>query len=112
MSTALEIYNEGEKLKDAGDYEAALEKFLEAVQVDEGYALAHFALAVVYGRLGKHAEAVQHGERACELEPNDAFSFTAMSLTYQRAYAGTGNMEFITLAETARDRAHALQAMQ
>jgi hypothetical protein len=74
--------------------------------------LAHLALAVVYGRIGEHEKAVEHGERACELEPQDPFSYTAMSVTYQRAFAGTQNRQYIQMAENAMARAHALQAGQ
>ncbi|HEY2880926.1 MAG TPA: tetratricopeptide repeat protein, partial [Pirellulales bacterium] len=49
------------------------------------YALAHSALAVVLQKLGQHEEAIEHARRACELEPNDPFSFTALSVTFQRA---------------------------
>jgi len=44
----------------------------------------------------------------CKIEPNDPFSFTAMSVTYQRAYAGTNNMEYIKLAEDAMERSRQL----
>ena len=35
--------------------------------------------------LKRHEEAIKHGLRVCELEPNEPFSFTAMSVTFQRA---------------------------
>ena len=50
--------------------------------------------------------------RACELEPEEAFNFTAMSVTYQRAFAGTQNAEYIHRAEDAMAKAHALQHRQ
>lgn len=109
MAELSELYNEGEKLKDDGDYDAAISKFREILDQDDAFGLAHFALAVAYGKVGQHEEAVRHGERACELEPNDPFSFTALSVTYQRAYAGTQNMEFIPKAEEAMARAQMLQ---
>ena len=112
MAELNELYNEGEKLKDAGDYEGSIAKFCEILEQDEAHGLAHFALAVSYGKVGKHEDAVKHGERAAELEPNDPFSFTALSVTYQRAYAGTQNMEFIPKAEEAMARAHMLQQGQ
>ena len=49
------------------------------------YALAHAALSVFYGKLGRHDEAVEHARKVCELEPDDSFSFMAMSLICQRA---------------------------
>jgi tetratricopeptide (TPR) repeat protein len=109
MTTTDEIYAEGEKLKDEGKYEEAAKKFEEVLAQDGNYALAHFALAVVYGKLNRHEEAVKHGQRACELEPEDPFSFTAMSVTFQRAFAGTQNPQFIQLAEDAMARAQMLQ---
>jgi hypothetical protein len=42
------------------------------------------------------------------LEPNDPFSFTALSVTFQRAYAGTGNMQYIRLAEDAMEQSRIL----
>lgn len=85
MSTSVEIYNEAEKLKDAGDLEGAAAKLNALLEQDAGYALAHSALAVIYTRLRRHDEAIQHALKVCELEPKDAFSFTALSVTYQRA---------------------------
>jgi Flp pilus assembly protein TadD len=80
-----ELYNEAEKLKDSGDLEGAVKKLNELLAQDTRFALAHSALAVIYGRMGRHAEAVEHATKVCELEPNDPFSFTALSVTCQRA---------------------------
>lgn len=85
MPEAHEIYNEAEKLKEAGQLEEAAAKFLAALEADPSYALAHSALAVVYGKLGRHEEAIKHGLKVCELEPDDPFSYTALSVTYVRA---------------------------
>jgi len=85
MPTNEQLYDEGDKLKDAGDLEGAAQKYEEILKQDNDYALAHSALAVVYTRLKRHDDAIKHGLRVCELEPNDPFSYTAMSVTYQRA---------------------------
>lgn len=85
MPTNEELYTEAERLKDSGDLEGAAKKLEELLVQDAGYALAHSALAVIYGRLRRHDEAIQHAIRVCELEPKDTFSFTALSVTYQRA---------------------------
>ena len=77
MASVHELYAEGEKLKDEGKSEEAIEKFLEALKVDETFTLGHLALAVMYGKAGDQPAAIKHGLRACELEPNDPFSFTA-----------------------------------
>lgn len=85
MPTNEQIYDEADKLKDQGKLDEAAAKLEELVMQDPKYALAHSALAVIYGRLKRHDEAIAHGRIVCELEPNEAFSFTAMSVTYQRA---------------------------
>jgi hypothetical protein len=43
------------------------------------------------------------------LEPNDPFSYTALSVTYQRAFAGTNNMQYIRMAEDAMEKSRMLQ---
>lgn len=108
MPTVHEIYQEGEKLKDAGQYEPAVVKFEEALKLDDSFVLGHLALAVLYGKLNRHDDAIAHGRRAVELEPNEAFNYTALSVTFQRAFAGTRNQQYIYLAEEAKARAHTL----
>ena len=102
MSTKEQIYDEADRLKDSGQLEAAAAKLQEALGLDPNYALAHSALAIIYTRLKRHEEAIKHGLKVCELEPNDSFSFTAMSVTYQRA-------GYIPEAEEAMARARMIQ---
>jgi Flp pilus assembly protein TadD len=85
MATSVELYDEATRLKEAGNLEEAVGKLNELLAQDASYTLAHAALAVILGRLRRHEEAIAHGQKVCELAPNDAFSFTAMSVTYQRA---------------------------
>ena len=108
MADVNQLYDEADQLQEQGDLEGAAAKLAEALEIDGNYALAHSALAVVLQRLGKHEEAIQHAVRVCELEADDPFSFTAMSVTYQRAYAGTNNMEYIRLAEEAMEKSRLL----
>ena len=109
MPTTDELYDAAEKLKNAGKYEEAIATLKGALAEDETHALSHLAMAVLYGKVGQHDKAVEHGERACQLEPSDAFSYTAMSVTYQRAFAGTQNHQYIRLAEDAKAKAQMLQ---
>ncbi|HEV2971803.1 MAG TPA: tetratricopeptide repeat protein [Pirellulales bacterium] len=85
MPTNEQLYDEADQLKDAGKLEEAVAKLTELLAQDAKYALAHSALAVLYTKLKRHDEAIAHAQRVCQLEPNDAFSFTALSVTYQRA---------------------------
>lgn len=112
MSGLTALYDEADRLKDEGKHEEAIAKLRELLAQDANYVLAHLALAVLLGRVGQHEEAVEHGRRACELEPTEAFNFTAMSVTYQRAFAGTGNRDYIRLAEESMGQANSLQYRQ
>lgn len=85
MPTPTELYDQADKLKDQGKLEEAIALLHQALELDPNFALAHSALAVYYGRLGRHEEAIRHGLKVVELEPNDPFSYTAMSVTFQRA---------------------------
>jgi tetratricopeptide (TPR) repeat protein len=110
MSDPVKLYDQADKLKDEGKLEEAVAKLQEALTADPSYALAHAALAVVQQRLGRHNEAIEHARRVCELEPDDPFSFTALSVTYQRAFAGTNNMQYIRMAEDAMEQSRILQS--
>jgi tetratricopeptide (TPR) repeat protein len=112
MANVEELYNEAEQLKSEGNYEACISKLDTLIEQDSNYVLAHLALAVVHGKLGQHEQAVRHGQRACELDSQDPFTFTALSVTFQRAFAGTQNQEFIQLAEDAMAQAHSLQGQR
>lgn len=108
MADLTQLYDEADQLKEQGDLEGAAAKLQEALAADDNYALAHAALAVVQQRRGQHEDAITHAQRVCELEPDDPFSFTALSVTFQRAYAGTGNMQYIRLAEEAMEQSRIL----
>lgn len=95
-------YEAAEQLKAAGDLAAAVAA-LEAVVADHpDYALAHSALAAWCTRLERHADAVRHARRVCELEPSDPFSYTALSVACQRG-------GWIQEAEDALARSRILQ---
>ena len=101
-------YNQAEKLKDEGKPEEAVVLLQDLLTKDPHHVLSHLTLARVLTQLGNHEEAIRHGLKACEIEPNEAFNYTAMSVTYQRAFAGTGERQYIQLAEDAMAKAHSL----
>lgn len=102
MPTNAEMYDAAAKLKDEGKLEEAVAKLQELLAATPNYALAHSALSVYLGRLGRHAEAVVHARKVCELEPNDARSYVSMSMVCVKA-------GMIEEAETAKARAAMLQ---
>ncbi len=102
MATNVQLYDEATRLKDDGQVDEAAAKLNELLAQDPKYSLAHSALAVVLTRLKRHDEAIAHAKQVTELEPNDPFSFTAFSVTLQRAGK-------IPEAEDAMARARMLQ---
>lgn len=80
-----ERYAAAERLKDGGDLPAAVAALESLVADQPDFALAHSALAAWCTRLERHDEAVRHARRACELEPADPFSYTALSVACMRA---------------------------
>jgi len=55
-----------------GQYEQALDRLTKAVRQDPGYAEGHSVLAVLYERLGQHADAARHYRRSVELAPQES----------------------------------------
>jgi tetratricopeptide (TPR) repeat protein len=85
MQTAEQRYDEAIALQQAGKLEEAVGKLETLLGDHPDYALAHAGLSVFYGKLARHDEAIAHAQTVCELEPDDPFSFVAMSLICQRA---------------------------
>jgi tetratricopeptide (TPR) repeat protein len=112
MSNTVERYNAAEKLKDQGKSAEAIAALEALLQDDPNHILSHLTLGRLYTLASQFDKAVEHGRRACELEPNEPFNFTALSLTYQRTFAGTNDTKYITLAEDARDEARRLESLK
>ena len=79
------LYDEAIQVQQQGDLDGAIEKLQGLLTQDPSYALAHAALSVFYGKLEKYDQAIEHAGKVCELEPEDPFSFIAMSLICQQA---------------------------
>lgn len=77
-------YAAAERLKDGGDLAAAVAALESLVADEPDFALGHSALAAWCTRLERHEDAVRHARRVCELEPNDPFSYTALSVACMR----------------------------
>jgi len=71
-----------------GNYEYALKKFRKALAIDDQLPNGHYAIALLYDRLGKPNAARQHFERAIELNPqySDAYNAYAAFLCRKEDY--------------------------
>jgi Flp pilus assembly protein TadD len=85
MPTAAQLYDEAINLQQAGNLDEAVAK-MEALAVEyPDYGLAHAGLSAFYSKQGRHAEAVEHAQKVCDLDADDPFSYMAMSIVCQRA---------------------------
>lgn len=78
-------YAEAERLKAEGKLDEAVAALEVLAAEHPDFALAFSAMSAWCTRLERHAEAVQHARRVCELAPTDPFSFTALSVACMRA---------------------------
>src|SRR4051812_17525455 len=102
MPTPNELYDQATDLRDQGDKEGAVARLNEAVTIDPAFAIGHGMLAKLYSDLAQTDKAIEHAKRVVELEPNDVFSYTALSVIYQRCGK-------IPEAEEAKARAYSKQ---
>lgn len=105
MPTNVELYNQADALKEQGKLEEAVVLLQQLIEQDPSYALGHSALAKHLTTLKRHDEAIAHAKKVTELEPQEPFSFTALSVTYQRAGK-------IPEAEDAMARARMLESQR
>ena len=84
MPTPNSLYDEAVDLKEKGDHEGAITKLEEAVALDPQFAIGHGMLAKLYVDLAQADKAIEHAKKVVELEPDDTFSYTALSVIYQR----------------------------
>lgn len=86
---AIATFNEGAKLYEAGDKEAARVKFLAAIEQDPQLAAPHLAMADIYLTEGDAAAAAQAAETYLTLEPGE---IKGLRLAYE-AYRRLGDRE-------------------
>jgi Tfp pilus assembly protein PilF len=84
MPNANELYDLAVDLRDQGDKQGAVAKLEEAVSLDPKFVIGHGMLAKLYADLAEAEKAIAHAKKVVELEPDDAFSYTALSVIYQR----------------------------
>ena len=84
MPTADQLYDQAVDLRDAGDKPGAIAKLNEAIAQEPDFAIGHGMLAKLYVDLAESDKAITHAKKVVELEPDDTFSYTALSVIYQR----------------------------
>lgn len=100
--TVDEQYDQGIALKDAGKLEEAIALWEKIASDNPDHAITHSALACNLHRLGRFDDAIKHALRVAEIEPTDAFSYTQLSVVYQRCGK-------IPEAEDAKEKAHMMR---
>lgn len=84
MPTPNELYDQAVDLRDKGDKPGAIAILEEAVTADPAFVIGHGMLAKLYADVAEIDEAIAHAKKVVELEPEDTFSYTALSVIYQR----------------------------
>jgi len=79
-----ELLQAGLALQKEDKPQEALERYLEALQLDEQYAPTHAALASVYEQFGQVDKAIEELERAAELAPENSAIQTQLGRLYLR----------------------------
>lgn len=97
----LALEKEADQLKADGKQEEAIAKLHEALAIDENFVRGHMGLSVLYHLTGDYEKSCHHAERVVEIEPADQFNWSALSVTYQRAFEGTRDPAYIQKAEEA-----------
>jgi predicted Zn-dependent protease len=100
--TSDQMYDAASKLKEAGDLAGAVEALLKIIDVDKDHLHTNMALGVFMQKLDRIEEAINYAVRVTEIQPEDPFSFTQLSVIYQRCGK-------IPEAEDAMAKAHVLQ---
>ena len=103
--TSDQMYDAASKLKEAGDLAGAVAALLKIIDVDKDHLHTNMALGVFMQKLDRIEEAIKYAVRVTEIQPEDPFSFTQLSVIYQRCGK-------IPEAEDAMAKAHVLQGRQ
>src|SRR2546426_1456580 len=85
MPSKEELYDEAIDLFGDGKLDEAIARYREALALDAGFVDAWHGLAMAYNEAGRHADAIEAGEKLCELAPDDVLAHTSLSRLYQAA---------------------------
>ncbi|MDO4550805.1 MAG: hypothetical protein Q4C96_06095 [Planctomycetia bacterium] len=97
-----ERYDEAISLKEGGDLTQAIQKLETLCEDFPEYALPHAALSMFYCKEGDFEKSLNHAAKVCQLEPEDPFSFTAMSILARKSGDKTAAEEALSQAQAAQ----------
>jgi Flp pilus assembly protein TadD len=100
-SRAVQYYNDGDDLFNAGRYSEAIATLDQALAIDPTISEAWYERGTALGRLGRPAEALNSFDRAIALNPNDAQAWSNRG-------TALGNLGRYSEAISSYDRAIAL----
>ncbi|MGH9514613.1 MAG: tetratricopeptide repeat protein [Terriglobales bacterium] len=92
-------FESGQRYYAEGKYREAIIQFLNATQVDGGYAAAHYQLAQSYMKVQDWQHAYQEIGRTLELQPDNYKAHADMANMLAADYVSTGNPSDISTAE-------------
>ena len=83
--TKEERYDEAVAVYENGDQDGACEKMSQLCLDFPDFSLPHIALSVWRFKKGEFEDSLAHAKKVAELEPEDQFSYVALSILAQRA---------------------------
>jgi tetratricopeptide (TPR) repeat protein len=85
MATAEELYDRAIDCVAAGDLEAAVDAYRQALELEPEFADVWERLSMALSDLGRFDEAIAAAERVVALNPEEQLSYTNISRIYQKA---------------------------
>ncbi|MSR65545.1 MAG: tetratricopeptide repeat protein [Verrucomicrobiae bacterium] len=82
MPTKEQLHDEGMFDFSMGEFDAAIDKFKQALALDANFFDANHSLGMAYYRAGQIDEAIATGLRSLEIKPADQLAHTSLSMYY------------------------------
>ncbi len=112
MTDINQQYQQAEELMDQNQNDEATALLEKLIEEKEDYGLAHLALSILYGKKNDVEKALKHGERACELDPNEQINYISLSMLHRRAFMVDQDPNHLHAAEDAMNKQRTLAMLQ
>ncbi len=77
-------FNRGIEYSNRGEYDKAIEEFMQVIAIDRNYSDAYLGLGIVYVHKGMDKEAVELLKKAIELDPNKEMAYFILARIYEK----------------------------